>query len=299
MLSHPIEIRVCSTALSADALALVLGELSPEQRHEIAPQCAGKPVEGLVVAVEDSQLRGAAWCQRQPGNTALFWPPQLADTASSEIVNLLCGKAAETLDAAGIRMAQALLRDRDASVVPALVSAGFACLTDLLYLSWDVMDVRAGDCNLPTLEFEPFHESQQKRLSALVETTYTDTQDCVAMNGRRPMNEVLEGYRATGAYRPENWWFARDEGQDVGMLLLADHQTACHWELMYMGVVPIVRRRRFGSAILRHAQRCAFAARTQRIVLGVDVANSRAIRLYEAAGFRAWDKRTVFVRFGG
>jgi ribosomal protein S18 acetylase RimI-like enzyme len=298
MPSHPIEIRVCSPGMSVDALALVFAGLSPEQRHEIAPQRAGEAVEGLLVAVEGGKLRGAAWCQRQPGNTAFFWPPQLADMANSKIVHLLCGKAAETLDAAGIRMAQALLRDRDASVVPALVSAGFACLTDLLYLSWDVMEVPAGDCNLPILEFEPFHKSQRNRLSALIEATYTDTQDCVAMNGRRPMAEVLDGYRATGAYRPENWWFARAEGQDVGMLLLADHQTACHWELMYMGVVPIVRRRRFGSAILRHAQRCAFAAGTQRIVLGVDVANCPAIRLYEAAGFRAWDKRTVFIRFG-
>ena len=34
----------------------------------------------------------------------------------------------------------------------------------------------------------------------------------------------------------------------------------------------------------------------QRLVLAVDAANEPALRTYAAAGFQAWDRRSVFIR---
>jgi ribosomal protein S18 acetylase RimI-like enzyme len=192
-------------------------------------------------------------------------------------------------------MTQILVNDCHFAILPTLEQAGFGRLTDLLYLNWESAPIPAAAPG--ELTFEPFRVTQRRRLSEVVEATYEDTQDCAAMNGRRPMAEVLDGYQATGVFSPDNWLLVRAGGADVGALLLADHRAARHFELMYMGVVPSVRGRGFGREIVRAAQRHARAAGAERIVLAVDAENLPAIKMYNDTGFTAWDKRTVLVRF--
>jgi len=283
--------------LVAEALALVLCELTVEQRRELAAPLVGTRVVGLMIAADADKLRGAAWGQRHPGNTAIFWPPQFAGDADLKISRALACAVAGAMDAAGIRMTQALVSNRKAAIIPVLESAGFSCLADLAYLNWEAAATVPQPGEPQNLAFEPFADSQRGRLLELIESTYEGTLDCTAMNGQRPLDEVYDGYRATGDFRPANWQFVRHEGRDVGVLLLADHPAAEHVELMYMGVVPAARGRRFGREIVRHAQRLAFAAGRQRIVLAVDAENVPAIRMYHEAGFVSWDQRTVFVRF--
>jgi ribosomal protein S18 acetylase RimI-like enzyme len=91
----------------------------------------------------------------------------------------------------------------------------------------------------------------------------------------------------------------RARGEDVGVLMLADHPDARHWELMYMGLVPEVRGKRWGEQITRHAQWLAGQVGVERIVLAVDSTNLPALRMYRRTGFETWDKRAVFVRFPG
>jgi ribosomal protein S18 acetylase RimI-like enzyme len=294
MTGRCVEIVPCPPAMSRDALALALSDLTPEQRREFAPTTPGKPVEALIAALEGGKLCGAAWGQRQPGSTAILWPPRMTADADPLTASRLACAAAAALDAAGIRMIQVLLSDHNAPIVPILESAGFARLSELLYLSWEAAAPPVSPA--ATLEFEPFHDSQRDRLVALIEKTYEATQDCAALNGKRPMDEVLDGYRATGTFRPENWLIVRSAGQDVGALLLADHCAANHWELLYMGLVPNARGHHFGCDIVRHAQLLAQAAGVERIVLAVDAENLPAIKMYNKTGFTVWDRRTVFVR---
>jgi ribosomal protein S18 acetylase RimI-like enzyme len=130
-----------------------------------------------------------------------------------------------------------------------------------------------------------------------LEQTYEGTLDCPALNGVRRLEDVVEGYRATGSFRTENWLIARESGRDIGVLLLTDHPSARHWELMYMGVVSAARGRELGRQITRHALWLARCADVERVVLAVDAANRPALAMYERAGFAAWDRRSVFVRF--
>jgi RimJ/RimL family protein N-acetyltransferase len=51
--------------------------------------------------------------------------------------------------------------------------------------------------------------------------------------------------------------------------------------------------------MVRYAQWRAGQAGRARLVLAVDAANGPAIRLYAAAGFQAWDRRTVYARIFG
>ena len=95
MPGNTLEIVPCPSDLTADALALALSELTPEQRREIAPRHSGGAVECLMVALDGGESRGAAWGQRQPGNTAIFWPPQLGRDADPNAARRLSCAVAE------------------------------------------------------------------------------------------------------------------------------------------------------------------------------------------------------------
>ena len=116
-------------------------------------------------------------------------------------------------------------------------------------------------------------------------------------DGVRNIEDVINGYENTGVFRSENWLIVHGDGKDVGVLLLADHPKAGHFELMYMGLVPEARGRGWGRQIAEHAQRMVRRAGAARIVAAVDAANTPALRMYQMAGFDIWDRRTVYVRF--
>ena len=310
MKSAAIEIVPCPAALARDALALVLRGIALEQRSMIAPQLGGPLqsqsalVDGLWIARQGEHVGGAAWGQPQPGNTAIFWPPQLAAGTDPCIAAELSQAVVGSLDAAGVGMTQVVLPDRQTNATPTIESVGFQYLVDLLYLTSETS--AAGQRNrVPTrsepadpLQFVPYAESQRKRLCDLVEQTYEGTRDCPAMNGRRTIDEVVDGYRATGVFQPQHWQIVRAGQQDVGVLLLAEHRAASHFELVYMGLVPAARGRGWGLHVTRQAQQIAANAGAERLVLAVDAANLPALAMYRDAGFVAWDRRAVFVRFG-
>jgi ribosomal protein S18 acetylase RimI-like enzyme len=287
------EILPCPPDRREEALTLVLSEIAPSQRREIAGGWLDS--DSLFIALCDGQLRGAACGQRQPGNTAVLWPPRLVADESEQTAHQLAVAVTRALDAAAIGMTQALLPWGDAELVPVLRATGFQHLTDLLYLTCE-SDRFLATAPASELQFVVYDERERGRLSALIEQTYEATLDCPALNGVRRMGDVIDGYRATGVFRAENWLIARSGERPVGVLLLADHPAARHWELMYMGLVPAARGHGWGQQLTRHAQWLAKLAGVERIVLAVDAANRPALAIYERAGFAVWDRRSVFVR---
>src|SRR5262245_5376628 len=126
-MSLGVEIVPCPGRLVSEALSLALSPITPEQRREIAPSplLDGPPLEDLVVAIKDGELCGATWIQRQPGNTAIVWPPQLVAGCGPEIAGKLAHVMADALDHAGIRFAQVVLPNRQTPIVPVLEAVGF------------------------------------------------------------------------------------------------------------------------------------------------------------------------------
>jgi ribosomal protein S18 acetylase RimI-like enzyme len=293
----------CPPHLRTEALALVLRNVEPDQRAKVVSQTHGNasapdgPGDPLFVALAEGQLCGAAWGQRQPGNTALLWPPQCLNDGGQNTAAALAQAVVGALDAIGVDVTQMLLPARDPELEAALATAGFRHAADVLHLAWTTPRRTAQAPDHSELQFEPYDESQHARLAQLIERTYEATRDCPALNGARHIDDVIAGYRATGTFRPEHWLLVRAEEHDVGILLLADHPADRQWELVYMGVVPEARGRGWGLAITRHAQRLALRAGVERLVLAVDAANEPALAAYRRAGFFAWDRRTVYVRF--
>jgi ribosomal protein S18 acetylase RimI-like enzyme len=297
------EIGPCPPQQIAEAAALVLCDVAPTSRREIAPElsdgfdAAAAASEAIYVALCDGAVCGAAWGQLQPGNTAILWPPQFSPGADTSAALPLVEGVVRELDAMGIGMTQVLLPEDDIATAPAIQSAGFRHLADLLYLTCEAASFPAARPPAGPIEFEPYDASQRSRLMGLVERTYEGTQDCAALGAARQMEDVIDGYEATGQFRPANWLLVRAEGQDAGVLLLADHLALGHLELLYMGLVPQFRGRGWGERVTRHAQWLARCAKAERIVLAVDATNAPALAMYRNAGFVVWDQRTVFVRF--
>jgi ribosomal protein S18 acetylase RimI-like enzyme len=254
-------------------------------------------VEGLFVALRGQTLCGAAWAQRQPGNIAIFWPPQLVLDEEPATAHRLAESVVRKLDRFGVAMSQVVLPSEDTGDVPILKAVGFRQLADLLYLACESDRFPSQANSQREIEFLPYDNSLRDRLVRVIERTYDGTLDCAALNGTRHMDDVMTGYQSTGVFRPENWLIVHSGDDDVGALLLADHPSVRHWELVYMGLVPKARGRGWGRQITQHAQALARAAGVERIVLAADAANEPALRMYRSVGFEAWDRRTVFVRF--
>jgi ribosomal protein S18 acetylase RimI-like enzyme len=303
MESASLKIVRCPRDRVSEALALVLSDIVPSQRREIGrgllavddpAELANEP---LYIALRRERLCGAAWGQRQTGNIAFFWPPQLVPGEDQQTALKLAAAVVRVLDDTAIEMTQGLLPASDAAAAPVLQAVGFHYLAELLYMSCEAGRFPAELPEASELEFEAYSGAKRGRLMAIVERTYEQTLDCVGLNGMRTIHDVITGYQGTGVFRPENWRIVRRRGQDVGVLLLTDHPQARHWELIYMGLVPELRSRGLGRHITEYAKWLARRAGVERIVLAVDATNAPALRMYGRAGFEMWDRRTVYVRF--
>jgi ribosomal protein S18 acetylase RimI-like enzyme len=298
-----LEVVRCPAELRAEALALVLCELAPSQRREVA-RCllvegdeATLAAEPLFVARRGDEVRGAAWGQRQAGNIAVFWPPQLVTGEDERAAIPLAEAVVRDLDDTATDLAQSLLPEPDKASINVLKHVGFRHIADLLYLTCESARFPLAAPEPCELEFEEYTPTQRDRLRLLIERTYEGTLDCTALNGVRDMDEVINGYQATGVFRPANWLYVRSAAEDIGILLLADHREARHWELMYMGLVPEVRGRGWGRQIARYAQWLARGARVDRLLVAVDAANTPAVNVYRNTGFEIWERRAVYLRF--
>lgn len=286
-------------AVRRAAIDLAAPALSESQRADIAAAVLSPATAvGLVdlwVATRGPRLVGAAWCQPQPGRTAGVAPPQVAGGEPATTAVALLTGIVRAARASGLVLLQALLEFDHGPAFDDFRGAGFQHVADILYLA-------SGREHFPVerptgpLSFVPYTEPLHERCERAIERSYEHTLDCPRLNGVRTAADVLAGYRATGQFDPARWLLVQAAGSDVGCLILADHAAADQWELVYMGLAPEARGRGWGLAIVRHAQWLAGRAGRARLVLAVDAANAPAIAQYAAAGFAAWDRRSVLIR---
>lgn len=325
------DIRVATAAPESwrETLALAFGGRGPELAQTQADDAlaklragaAGQSVE-LFEARRDGRLLGAAWVQMQPGCTASLQPPQLVAELAEPfaagpsflpladfVVDQLLGRAADFALAAEARLIQTLLPPDSEALAYRLREAGFQRSAELYFL---VSPASAFPAERPEseLEFKAVddegpgargegpgkHTSEVwSRLERMVEQTYVDTLDCPQLNGVRSIEEILAGYQAVGQFDPRRWLLVRHASDDIGCLLLAEHPGRI-WELVYMGLAPRARGRRWGVEIARHAQWLAREAGAENLVLAVDAQNEPAIRAYVAAGMIAWERRGAWLK---
>lgn len=282
----------------AGALGLVFAHLPPDERERRVAQvlsAVDTPASTVWTAHRGEKLVAAAMVDVLPGKTAIISPPRPSGEQSSEAIRELLMQIVAILPRQGVRLAQVFLPNDRRAEESMLIDVGFRCAATLLYLvslSGTFPKVRPDD----EVEFVSYSHSLHGRLARLVQQTYVGSLDCPSVDEVRAIEDVLEGYRATGVFDPARWLIVRLRGNDVGCLLLADDWASNQWELNYMGVVPEARGLGIGRAIVRHAQWLAAQAGRERLVLAVDANNEPAIAVYAAANFVQWDERRLFLR---
>jgi len=276
----------------SDAAGQVANLLSAEKSGEIS-------LEGLLCTRGGEKLSGVVMVQVQPGRTAALWPPRTTAGQPEALAQRLIQAACDFLVAGDVRTVQVLLGRSNEKDVALLESTGFSRLADLLYMV-STADTFPNSPPQAPLEFEPYRLESHERLATVVEATYRETLDCPELDGARPIEEVLDGYRETGLFDPDRWLIVRHDGKDVGCLLLADHPPHDNWELVYMGLTVEARGHAWGRDVARHAQWLTHIAGRARLVVAVDAANRPAVKMYAAVGFKTWERCTVYVKvFGG
>ncbi len=286
---------------AAEVLRLVFGHLSVNDREEqlraiLAGVRSGEVSRGgLLEARRGDRLVGTVFSQVQPGRTATVWLPRLLDGEPQATAETLLDASSEQLAGDRVRLAQVVLETVTGADDSVLQSGGFRRLTELLYLVCLEDEFPRREPSGP-LTFEAYNPVDQDRLVRLVDATYQQTCDCPELNGIRRTEDVLAGYRATGVFDPARWLIVRHEGRDAGCLLLADHPEHANWELVYMGLAVSARGHGWGMHITRHAQWLTAQAGRSQLVAAVDAVNRPAISMYEAAGFRRWDSRHIYVK---
>jgi ribosomal protein S18 acetylase RimI-like enzyme len=299
--AHDPQIGPVSPERQAEALRLVFSRLAEADRQRqletflAAAPGANVSLSGLLGASRRSRLVGAVFSQIQPGRTALLWPPRIVVGESAATAARLLETACGRLARQQICMVQALLETDASPDAATLLAGGFDRLAKLFYLVSPEVEFPSQP-PWGSLDFEYYSPANHPRLARVVEATYGQTLDCPRLNGVRQIEDVLTGYRATGVFDPERWLIVRHDGRDVGCLLLADHPKDGNFELVYMGLAASVRGRGWGTDIARQAQWRTRQAGRARLVLAVDTANQPALKIYTAVGFRAWDRRSAYVK---
>lgn len=298
----------------AESLWLLWSRESPETRRDWLTSVLLRGAErteslrGLLEARRAKRLVGAAWAEVLPGHMANVWPPRLIDNEDACTADGLLKWLDHFLHREQVHLAQALPSPgclRDAEV---LERNGFSKAADLLYLVWcrgtpiprvhtASSDDTASGSRLGGFIVEPYSPESRRRLALIIEQTYIETLDIPAMNGLRSIDDVLDGYCLSIADENRHWFILTNQDEDVGCLLLADHALYDQVELVYMGIVPKFRGRRWGERVARYAQdRASETLGRNRLVLAVDAQNSPAISLYFRLGFSEWDRREVYLR---
>lgn len=298
----PLEIVPTTGKDLAPTLLLAFGNLpADEQAHRVEnlvkQHRRGKlSLEGTFQARRAGRMVGSIFSHVRDDNTAVLWPPCLMNEEPEETMQTLLDACFEHCHQKGCRVAM-LIHDRHSDPLPTwLPYAGCSRELELVYLlaSEDTFPATPPET---ALQFVPFQRRDLHRMTEIVENTYRGSLDCPEVNGLCHTQDVVAGYQKLGKFRPEYWFFVQNHGEDIGCLLLNDQPHGDHLELVYMGFAPEFRRRGWSIDIVNHALWTARKAGRKHVLVSVDARNNPALIAYYRAGFIAWDRKKVHLRF--
>jgi ribosomal protein S18 acetylase RimI-like enzyme len=271
-------------------------------------------LSGLWVARDRAgRIKGALLTQPLAGRASAVWAPEVKSSwRRSALATALVEAALADLKARGFRLVQAVL---DESAGPQagrdLSRGGMRRVTELVYLERDTAiplppatpstGRGAPDpAHRPSFDWRPFDPAIEAEFRAVLQATYVGSLDMPELEGARGLDDILDGHRAAGLFAPGRWRLGRVPGEPAAaaVLLMAEVPSRDAWEVIYLGLTPTARGRGLGRAVLRHALELA-RDQVPRLELAVDLRNTPAVRLYQAAGFTARDRRAVHLAILG
>jgi ribosomal protein S18 acetylase RimI-like enzyme len=305
----PVEVVPCPPELRGVALGVLYRRAADAARPLLVAQALADAtrgeldLSGLWVARRRGRVVGAMLTQPLAGRAAAVWAPEVpGGWGRGALAATIVGAALADLRARGFRVAQALVDPRLARpAAEDLRRGGLPRVTELIYLARSTLeplpDPPAPRPEPPALHWRPFGPEAEAEFREVLASTYLGSLDMPELEGVRSLDDVLASHRASGRFDPGRWRLGRVPGEPpaAAILLLADQPERSAWEVAYLGLTPAARGRGLGRAALAHALDLARPHR-ERLELAVDARNTPALGLYRAAGFRAFDRRSVHLK---
>lgn len=130
----------------------------------------------------------------------------------------------------------------------------------------------------------PTAEERDELLQMILDQLGGQSESTLAFLGL-PRERLAQVYRTTGEVR-----VVQDDGADVGYVWIEERDRTLHVHAIILR--PSARGRGIGTRVLQ-ALRAEFSSRVDEFELGVQDANTAAIRFYERAGFRRVSTETA------
>ncbi len=290
--SHRIETPTGARLMAA--AGMIFGDLPLADRARETAKAirdCGQDEAVILNELEGDRISAAVYAQIQGGGQAFLSLPKFADDEARVRWPDLWDQMKQLLLEKGCTYAQCSVTDDGDPLL--LTQVEFQSVARLRYLTAETS--QSEEISTDPLFFDSYFEpADRDRLTSLLDSTYADSQDCPQVDGMRDTCDVLEGYRQTGDFDPENWFILQRDGKDVGCLLMADHSKTKHFELTYMGLIPEQRRQGLGALITQFAKRhCARRGRS-RLLVAVDVLNTPAVACYAKEGFLELQENEIY-----
>src|SRR5688572_12621938 len=229
----------------------------------------------------------------------LFTSGRLHSQTPPQAVRLLADAVCRYYGAGAqpLALAQLLLDPDDQTIHDLYRRTGFEDLAELVYLQRSVRGSTEGDALQAGWQLVTYSADAHALFADTIVRSYAGSLDCPALNGRRDVEDVIAGHKATGVFDPAMWFVLRDErGAGRGVLLLNPTAGSDSVELVYLGLVPESRGQGIGDALMRLAIQTAARREFRDLSLAVDARNAPALRLYHRHGMRRVGSRLALVR---
>ena len=253
-------------------------------------------VNQIWVAVAGNTIVWALLPIASPGRTMLlFTPNRLPRATPLEGARELTDRLCDHWRGQGIHLAQLLIDPADSRLLDLYVSCGFEVLAELTYLQKRVrgtvpIELPAG------LEVDHYDTITHPAFARAVLRSYESSLDCPRLNGRRHIEDVICGHKATGLFDPRHWYLLSEQGQERGVLILSPSQNQETVELVYLGLCPEARGRGLGNLLMGMALNAVAGLGRQDLSLAVDARNTPALRLYYRYGLKQIGSRLALLR---
>ena len=298
------EVRRCLPEERRAALGVLYRRMPEPLRPRLIDEAleeerrGGVDLSGLWVARRRGRVIGALLTQNLAGRSAGIWAPEVNSAwRRSAIANALVRSVLHDLRNQGIRIVQALLDESSPrQAATDLIAGGLPFVTELAYLEIDTSRRVLLRPPVPRMDWRPFCDETNEEFRAVLEETYFESLDMPELEGFRSLDDIIAGHKAGHRFVPERWQLGRvpGEAKPGAVVLLSEVPDRNAWEIAYLGLNREARGRGLGLATIAHALDLA-RPRVARIELAVDIRNHPANRLYKVAGFRAYDRREVYM----
>jgi mycothiol synthase len=319
----------CPEHAKGQALELVYRKVPSTLRERLIVQMLAEDERGetdlsglWIATTRTGRIAGAMLSQQLVGKVAAVWAPEIRriwrpENLATEMIQTVITDFA----ARGFKLVQAVV---DESAGPQasrdLEKGGLPRVTEMLYLERSTSTALDSDPTSSSQEnragrgvtadaaraassvqspfiWQPFGETPEPEFRKTLQATYTGSLDMPELEGARSLDEILEGYKAVGCFAPQRWRLGQipDDPGAGAVLLLAEIPGRNVWEVLYLGLTPPARRRGLGRVVVEHALELA-RAHVPWLELAVDVRNTPARRLYDSAGFTAFERRAVHLK---